>query len=185
MPIKACEQEPNALAQEAPRQWTWRSATPPSQWAEGLSLPEQRECLQGVSTLMLGALDSHRTRSEGGGTAARKGSEAATKESVGRSLQFSRTAQSKIASGQGAQRSFSNMPFAFRKKTGSTSVLLSKETWALTRECLHLETCTPLLVLSGFLILFCWTCVVFAAAQINSLPLAEYEVEQALCCSLG
>lgn len=66
-----------------------------------------------------------------------------TDEQGVRAWKMLRATQSKLALGHGAQKTFSNMPFAFRKQNNTTQqnsfVFLSSETSCLTRKHLYLE----------------------------------------------
>ena len=82
----------------------------------------------------------------------------------------SRATQSKIALGYKAKKTFSNMSFAFRKKTQNAFVLLSSETSCLTGKCLYLEiTERMLLTPPGQSVAFCRSSVILSVVQINSL----------------
>lgn len=72
-----------------------------------------------------------------------------------------RATQSKTALGHGAQKTFSNMPFAFGKKIQTSFVLLSSETSFLTRKYLYLEiTVRMLFTPPGLSEAFCWSSVI-------------------------
>lgn len=91
--------------------------------------------------------------------------------------------QSKLALGHSAQPTFSNMPFAFRKKTQNFFVLSNSETLLLTRKYLYLEIpgrmlLTPL----GVSVAFCWSSIVLSVVQVNSLNTGwVYVMSQVLC----
>lgn len=100
----------------------------------------------------------------------------------------SRATQSKIALGHSALKTFSNMHFAFRKKTQNAFALLSSETSFLTQTDLYVVGKTERMLLTppGLSVAFCWSSVTLSLVQINSLNTGWVSVTiQGLCWFLS